>query len=189
MEIKGKLIGFTFDYNIEKFVINLAVESTGEILQNLFTKVKDKVLSISLKEKRDKRSLDANAFYWEFVSKLADKLQISNARCHNELLAEFSEVLTIDGQLVTVEIKESESAYNEVLESSMHHLKPTAHIFFKDNEVYRVYHMMLGSSEMDTKQMSRLINGLIDKCNEQGIPTITEEETERMLAAYGKRVQ
>lgn len=186
MELKSKLLGFSKDYSLGKWTITLSVESTGEILQSLFDELKDKVVDLKLKAHRDKRSLDANAYYWTMLTKLADKLGESNNVLHNTLLAEYSEVETIDGQVITVEIIESDSALNEVREASLHHLRPTSDIVFRDGQFYRRYQMLKGSSQMDSKQFSRLVNGLIDKCREAGIPTITDEEAERMLKAYGK---
>lgn len=189
MELKSKLLGFSKDYSLGKWTITLSVESTGEILQSLFDELKDKVVDLKLKAHRDKRSLDANAYYWKMLSLLADKLGESNNAMHNTLLAEFSEVETIDGQVITFELIDSESTSKQVRESSLHHLRPTSDLIFRDGELYRRYQLMKGSSQMDSKQMSRLINGLLDKCREVGIPTITDEECERMIAAYGHSIR
>lgn len=43
-----------------------------------------------------------------------------------------------------------------------------------------------GSSEYDTKQMSRLIDLIIDECKEQGIETLTPDEIARMKASWGE---
>ena len=44
-----------------------------------------------------------------------------------------------------------------------------------------------GSSVFDTKQMSDLINNLIQDCNEQGIETMTQSEIDRSIALWGKK--
>ena len=164
------------------------VESTGQILQDMYEAYRGKDLVLKVHAKREKRSLDANAYYWKMLSQLAAKLGNGNSKQHNLLLREYSEVETIDGKVIELEIIESEKAYNEVTESSMHHLLPTSQLVIRDGEVYRVYQMVKGSSQMNTKQMARLIDGLISCCREQGIPTITDEEAERLIEAYGKRV-
>jgi len=189
MELKSKFLGFSYDYSLKKWVVSLSVESTGEILQNMFDELKDKIVDLKLKVHSKKRSLDANAYYWKMLSLLAGKLGESNNAIHNDLLAEFSEVDTLDGQVITVELIESESTFKRVREESKYHLRATDEYKFKDGQMYRVFQMMVGSSQMDTRQMSRLINGLLDKCREQGIPTITDEECERMIAAYGHSIR
>lgn len=189
MQLKSKFLGFIYDFRLKDYVVSLSVRSTGDTLQNLFDELKDKEVDLTLKAHREKRSLDANAYYWTMLTKLADKLHISNQHCHNALLASYGEVEMIDGQVVEIQIKESEKALHEVREASEHHLKPTSNIVFRDGELYRTYQMMKGSSQYDSKQMSRLINGLLDECREQGIPTITDEEAERMVQAYGHSIR
>ena len=44
-----------------------------------------------------------------------------------------------------------------------------------------------GSSTYNTKQMSDLIEELISQCNEQGIPTMSENEADKLLTAWGKK--
>ena len=55
--------------------------------------------------------------------------------------------------------------------------------------MYRTYMMLKGSSEYDTKEMSHLIDGLVSECKEMGIETLPPEELERMMAAYGKKIE
>ena len=42
--------------------------------------------------------------------------------------------------------------------------------------------MLRGSSDYDTKEMSVLINGLVEECKEQGIETIPPDELRRILS-------
>lgn len=55
--------------------------------------------------------------------------------------------------------------------------------------MYRTYMMLRGSHEYDTREMSQLIDGLISECREVGIETLTPGELERMMAAYGKKLE
>ena len=52
--------------------------------------------------------------------------------------------------------------------------------------MYRTYIMLRGSSSYDTKEMARLIDGLVSECKEVGIETLPPDEVERMMAAYKK---
>lgn len=47
--------------------------------------------------------------------------------------------------------------------------------------MYRTYLMLRGSHTYDTKEMSVLINGLVEECKEQGIETLTPDELRRMM--------
>lgn len=185
--IKGRILKAEYKWGLPTLL--LQADSSMESLQALAEECKSDLLSIDIKKHKEKRSLNANAYYWEMLGKLADKLKMSNNRLHNELLARYGDLKTIGGQVIDVEIPESDSAHNEVLEDSYNHLKPTSALIFKtdDNgrgQIYRVYKMLLGSSEMDTKQFSRLVDGLLSECKEAGIPTISDAEAERMLANW-----
>lgn len=188
MEIKSKIVGLGHDWNINCNTLTFSTELSGENLQNLYEEVKDKELDIKISVHRKNRSLNANAYYWTMLSKLASKMGESNNAMHNRLLAQYSEVETLDGQVITLEIIDTDEARREVREASAHHLRETSEYRFRDGQLYRVYQMMKGSSGMDTKQMSKLIEGLISECREAGISTITDEEAEKMIAAYGRRI-
>ena len=41
----------------------------------------------------------------------------------------------------------------------------------------------------DTRQMSALINILVQQCNALGLPTLTETEIERSLAVWAKKIE
>ena len=180
--LKGRILEVKYKWG--QVTLLLQVDSSLESLQALSEECRSDLLSIDIKKHKEKRSLNANKYYWEMLGKLADKLKISNNRLHNTLLARYGEFKTFDGKIIEVEIPESESASNKVLEDSTTHLKPTSAIVFKKGELYRVYMMLLGSSEMNTKQFSRLVDGLLSECKEVGIPTISDEEVERMLANW-----
>lgn len=151
--------------------------------------VKDEgTLIIEAGKPKIKRSLSANSFYWLLTGKLAGKMGISNTRCHNLMLRRYGSIETIDGEKLVVFIPDTEKAENDVLEADTYHLKPTsATKVFKDGNSRRMYLVMKGSSQYDTAEMHRLINGLIDECNQVGIPTATPEEVEEMMRVYGQK--
>lgn len=148
------------------------------------------MLDVEMKKHRGKRSRDANAYYWKLVSKIADMLHVSNPYIHNYLLRKYGQIEVIDGQAVYMDIPDTESAQNSVDEEQSYHLKPTSQVREgEDGIMYRTYMMLRGSSKYDTKEMSRLIDGLVSECKEMGIETLPPEELERMMAAYGKKTE
>ena len=65
------------------------------------------------------------------------------------------------------------------------HLRPTtATRILDDGKLYRVYIVMRGSHTYDTKEMSTLIDGVVQEAKELGIETMTPDEIERMKAAW-----
>lgn len=147
-------------------------------------------LDVEIKKHREKRSLDANAYYWLLCSRLAEALHVSKPYTHNYLMRRYGQIELIGGQAVYIVIPDTDEAREKVDEEQLYHLKPTAQVKEgKDGVMYRTYMMLKGSSAYDTKEMSDLIEGLIGECKQMDIETLPPEELERMMAAYGKKVE
>lgn len=142
-------------------------------------------LEVEIRKQRRKRSLDANAYYWKLASEAAEALHVSKPYMHNCLLRKYGQIETVDGQAVYTVIPDTEEAQRAVDEAQSYHLKPTAQVKEgRDGTMYRTYMMLKGSSGYDTKEMSRLIDGLVSECREMGIETLPPEGLERMMASY-----
>lgn len=155
----------------------LKIEVDGDIDPAL----REKNLDVELKPHRAKRSLDANAYYWKLVSLMAEKLKTSNNELHNILLARYGYPEIINNAMVTVPLKE-DIDHNKI---EGIHLKPSGYSTTNSKgTVFTVYYLMRGSHTYNTKEMSRLIDGIISEAKELGIDTLTPEEKARMMAAY-----
>ena len=141
-----------------------------------------------IKEHKERRSLDSNSYYWVLVSKLANKLHMSAARIHNQMLRDVGPVFLIDGRVACQAIPDTEEAENQVLESSTYHLRPTSETFEGNKgTVYRWYKLLRGSSTFNREEMSALIDRIVSECKEQDIETATPEELARMADLWSKR--
>ncbi len=149
-------------------------------------------LSLEIKPYKRKRSLDANAYYWVLVTKLARILGASNAELHNILLAKHGVMEIVDGRTIKAVLPDTDEANRRVMESQVYHLRPTSDVRMgKDGMVYRTYIMLRGSSTYDTAEMSRLIDGLVCDCKDAGMPDseIASPEERRILKErYGINV-
>lgn len=146
---------------------------------------KNERLAFSVKEYKKKRSLDANAYYWLLVTKLAKVLNLSKPHLHNLLLRRYGQPEIIDGQMVFLVLPDSESGTRKANEAETYHIRPTSQVKTGvDGKMYRTYVMLRGSSTYNTAEMSELIEGLVSECREQGIETLPEEELKRMMQMY-----
>lgn len=135
------------------------------------------MLSVSIKKYKEKRSLDANAYFHVLVGKLADKLKISKVRCKNLMIGRYGQIDYIDGQPITIK---TQIPVNDMLEQENLHCLPCGgkteknglHTYF-----YRVYR---GSHTYNTEEMSVLIDGTVQEAKEQGIETATPDELEKI---------
>lgn len=143
-------------------------------------------LDVEIKQHKEKRSLDANAYYWLLVGKIRKVTGDSNNRIHNMMLDRYGELDRMpDSSLIPFCIRDD----IDHLEFPYPHLKPTQKTLSKGNKLYRWYYQIKGSSEYNTAEMSHLIDGIVSECKEMGIETLPPEELERMMAAYGKKME
>ena len=182
MESKGTQIDVSRDWKTGKMRLTFEFDSD---VSAAIDKIKDKLLRITVKLWRDKRSLDANSYYWVLLSRLAEAVGISKPRAHNLMLRKYGQNLVIDSQIAFLVIPDTEEAEETALEAESFHIRPTSQVKQgKDGKMYRTYTVLAGSSTYDTKEMSELINGLVSECKEQGIETLTPDELARMMKDY-----
>lgn len=128
-------------------------------------------LTLEIKKYKAKRSLDANGYYWVLLTKFAKIIGISNTEAHNILLGRYGQIELFDGRPAYMIIPETEEAEKEARNSSTIHLQPTSQVCEgNDGVMYRTYRLLRGSSDYDTSEMARLIEGLVYECIEVGIP-------------------
>ena len=107
MESKGILSQVTKDWETGKFQVTFQLDQD---ISGQLENIKGKELRITAKQWREKRNLDANAYYWALVTKLAEALHISKPRCHNLILRRYGQNLTIDGHGAYIRIPDTENA-------------------------------------------------------------------------------
>lgn len=182
MKMRGRLVDITQDILNGGFQLRLAV---GTIPSGVERLREESDLAISLKKWREHRSLSANAYYWVLVGKLSELTGQPNAVIHNMLLRRYGVAEIVGGQLLTVMVPDTDEAERETLEKEIYHLKPTSKLKEgKDGRMFRAYILLKGSSDFDTKEMARLIDGTVEEAKMLGLETLPEEEIERMMAAY-----
>lgn len=160
--------------------ITAVVDDDGKkAVRRLYEKLKNKVLRLKLDIWHEKRSLDANAYAWELMGKLAEVLtaeaQGDTAYSKDDI---YLLMLKKYGQsgIVKIRNKDKDSILREVKYYEEHEQ------FYADNAAY--YHIWVGSSNYNTKEMSLFLNGIIAACKELGIDTRTPDEVARMVSLY-----
>ena len=188
MEFTGRITGVTTDFLTGKHNITLEVNEASVIREG-YDEIKDiEKLSVKLTKYKKKRSLDANAYYWQLLTKVAQKQDMSIPFAHNYFLRRYGQIEIFDGKAVYVVIPDTDEAEKRVFEAETYHLKPTAQVKEgNDGVMYRTYMMLRGSSDYDTYEMSKLIDGLVTEAKENGIETLPPDELERMKAMWKKK--
>lgn len=146
-------------------------------------------LSLEIKKYRRKRSLDANAYHWVLVGKLAKVLGMSNAEVHNMALRGYGQPEIYEGKCVYMTIPDTDDARLKVDNAMDYHLSPTSQVREgNDGVMYRTYKLMRGSHTYNTEEMAMLIDGMVTLCKEAGIPDAeiaTPDEKRILKERYG----
>ena len=168
MKFTGKLKQPIIDFMTHRLTL---LFEPNEDFRQAYDELKDyDKLSLEIKPYRRKRSLDANAYYWVLLTKLAKILRTSNAELHNILLSKYGFMEIVDGRTIKVVLPDTDEANKKVMESQVYHLRPTSDARLgNDGMTYRTYIMIRGSSTYNTAEMSRLIDGLVCECKDSGM--------------------
>lgn len=183
--MKGRLISLVKDYATNKW--HLTVSFDDNEIMSIFESLKDAICSIDIKKWFDKRSLNANALYWKMCGALAVKLKVSKPEMHNTLLRRYGADASIGGKLAYLVFADNDETEQTMMNAETFHVRPTSQVKEGvDGVMYRTWIMLKGSHELDTAEMSRLIDGVLGECKEQGIPTESPEEIERIKALWNQ---
>ena len=68
IESKARLVDISKDWQTNKFRLTFELDS---FLPNMADTIRDVCLRLSVKKWKEKRSLDANAYYWQLNSQMA----------------------------------------------------------------------------------------------------------------------
>jgi hypothetical protein len=139
----------------------------------------DKTYEISIDKEKKHRSNDANAYYWQLVGQLSEKLNIPPKDIYR------SHIKDVGGNYEVLPIRED--AVDFWIETWEKRGLGWCSAIIGDSKLrgYTNVICFYGSSTYDTRQMSRLIDLCVQDCKEQGIETMTPAELERLLEIGG----
>lgn len=140
-----------------------------ELVQQLVGKVGDGK-TYEVKEVRKKRSLTANSYYWQLLTKIADKLRTSKEELHIQMLKEY-------GQITAVCVPENFS-----LDGYIKYYEQDG-VIYRGGKKFITHKVYKPSSEMNSKEMSILIDGVVSEAKELDIETLPRHEINMMLEA------
>ena len=141
--------------------------------------MEDKEITLEAKISRNKRSLNANAYFHVLVGKIAEKLTISKAKAKNILLGKYGQREMVDDGPLIISILENVDMY----EREDIHCIPVGHGVVNGRD-FTHWAIVRPSHEYDTKEMAALIDGTIADAKELDIETLSENEIKRMEAAW-----
>lgn len=174
MKLQGKLADVSIDFETRKpkitFLINNNITSLEEI-ENV------ELLDIEAKKHRNKRSKDANNYFWKLCTDLAEKLDMNKDDVYRSYIQQ---------QNVFKDVEISSNATDTFITAWK--MNGTGWIAekldYSEREGFDIVRAYYGSSTYNTKQMARLIDSIVEDCKLQGIPTDTPEQISKYKEAW-----
>lgn len=152
--------------------------STKEDFSEQYELLKENPISVEIKKASAKRSRDANALAWVLIDKLAEKMHLSKTEVYRNAIREIGGVSTMvciqDKAVDRLRSGWSKNGIGWQTETMPSKLPGCTNVI-----------LYYGSSTYDTAQMSRLLDLIIQECEQQGIPTL-RDEADALLGKWGK---
>lgn len=142
-------------------------------VDELLNKSQKTALTLVVTSEKRKRSLDANSFFWTLADKVGDKVGLSKEEVYREMIHDvgvFEDIAIVDEA-----VEEFTSAWEAKGTGWIAEVQPDCKI--PRCTKIRCYK---GSSTYDSKQMSRLIDRLVEEAKSIGVETLTPNEIERI---------
>lgn len=141
--------------------------------------IKPKLYDVEIKEHREKRSLDANAYCWVLLGKLSAVLRIPPEEIYRDAIRDVG-----DNYEVMPVRNDALERWKRIWTSNgigwmCEEIGPSK------IEGYTNVRNFFGSSTYDKAQMHRLLEIVISECKAQNIDTATPAEIARMEEAWG----
>ena len=135
--------------------------------------------TVDIKQYRERRSLDANAYFWVLAGKLSAVLQIQPDDVYKQYIPH------VGGNYEIIPVREDRIEHWDRIWCSGHLGRCTDDLGpCRNTKGYHNIRSYFSSSDYDTAQMSRLINLVVQDCKDQGIETLPPHELDRMIGAW-----
>jgi predicted ribonuclease YlaK len=179
MKVSGKIVGANIDFRTGKPTISFEVNEKNDFKLMVDEMRGYEKLSIEVKPFRARRSLDANAYCWVLIDKLAQKLGESKESVYRQYITNIggnSEIVCVKDHAVDrLCAGWNRNGIGWVTETFDSKLEGCTNVI-----------LYYGSSVYDSAQMARLLDLIIQDCKEQGIQTETPNEIARLKAMWGE---
>ena len=171
--MKARLVDLTMSFSGKQ---RLTIELDADFRED-FDALHDSTVEVTVKKYRKGRSLDANAYAWVLIDKIARRLKLSKAEVYRNAIR------TIGG------VSETYCALDKSVDRlcqvwSQNGLGWQTETFPSKIEGCTNVILYYGSSSYDTEQMSALIDSLVQECKALGIETMPPEELESLIKNY-----
>lgn len=153
--------------DVVQFTVTVHTTDPNSIFDVFEGLANGKHYTMTIKQRRKKRSLSANGYFWLLCQEIAEKLNLTKDEVYRQYIKDVGHF-----EAVTVR-NDALDSFKKVWESNGMGWQCEIAGQTEGNTLLLCFP---GSSSYDTKEMSRLIEQVVEDCKMLGIETLTPEE-------------
>lgn len=176
MDFTGEVKGIVRDYQTNQFNITFSINESSVISE--IDNLKGSKLSIKAVKYRKKRSLDANALLWHCLGEIASSLQADKWDIYLQMLKRYGKYTYICVKPNMVESVKAQWRESEVI----------GEVNINGSEAVQML-CYFGSSGLNTKEFSILLEGVISEMKEMGLEPPLSQDMKRALEEWERKTQ
>lgn len=148
-----------------------------QIIQYLFQQDKTKLYEV--KEHKKKRSNNANNYFWKLLQELCELQNLDTIEEYKRRVKELGIFRRF--RIETKDVKTFMIMWQDKGIAWFCEISDTEYVGDMEFKIINAYY---GSSSFNSKQMSRLIDGLVQDCQAIGIETKLREEIDSLIRSW-----
>lgn len=160
-----------------QLIIDIPPEHRGTVMKFLRTK-QDRAYDLTIKEHRKKRSLDANAYAWVLINKLAEAMRIPPVEVYRQAIQ------NVGGNYEVIPIKEEAADHFKRIWEEKGLGWPVDDMGASKIPGYRNLRCYYGSSTFSVQQMQVFTENLAQDCKALDIETMTPEKLALLMEEW-----
>lgn len=180
MQTTGTLEEINIDYKTGKLKISFLVEGKDKLSD--IEQLKGLKLKIEAKKYIKKRTTNANNYFWKLLQELCEIAEKDTIEEYKRRVKELGIFRRF--KIETENIKTFEKMWTTQGIAWFCEIADTEYI---KNTEFKIVNAYYGSSSFNSKQMSRLIDGVVQDCKAYEIETKSQAEIDSLLESWNKK--
>ena len=181
MQFIGTNVGMSVVFGTDEYAVTFYTKDKNIVKQFEQLMGKEKI-DVQAKEYKEQRSKDANAYFHVLVNKLARHFNLKDSEMKIKMNLQYGTIAKdSNGNSIGVKIPKGTDItqfyeyakwFGECKENG---IKFDKYLFYKQTHT------------LDMKEMSQLINGVVEECKDAGIETKSKAEIDSLLESWDKK--
>ena len=175
----GDIKSLVTSFGLKKGLVT--IEISGDENYNELLRLQSENKHVEIKEHKNTRSLDANAYFHVLVHKIASTLNKGEDEINTYLNLEYGEIARDkEGNIAGCKVPKN-------VDITMFY--KYAKWYKQDEDETDCYIFYKPTHELNSKEFARLLDGTIYECKELGIETLSEEQIKSLMRNYNGKME